>query len=145
MYRREAILRAVLDRLGTIQLLNGYATDIGNNVVYFQDYPVEYDGPPGCSLMDPEEDSEDVGGNQQEKKLHLRVDAIVYVRVDALSESINVLGDLIRAIGVDRRWGKLAIATYLGENTKAIETVGRDTIRVSQEFDVQYRVDAFKF
>ncbi|MCG9891098.1 MAG: hypothetical protein MH252_08485 [Thermosynechococcaceae cyanobacterium MS004] len=140
---REEILRAVKARLESMTTANGYGVDLGLNVHYFQDFPEVYDGPPALAFFDEEEENAEVG-YQQERRLKMRVDAVAYIQSDAIAESCGLLSDVIRAIGVDRQWGGHALNTTLGTNEKHIEAMGRRACRVTQEFEIVYRVGPFE-
>jgi hypothetical protein len=143
MLKRAELLKKIMAELATITKANNFATDLGLKVYYSQEFPVEYDGPPVLSLYDTEEHTNEVG-SRHDKKLECRVDAIVFVESDPITEGCDALADIIQLLGRDRQWGKLAVNTYLGDNLKEVDLSGSRAVRITQEFVVQYRVEAFE-
>jgi hypothetical protein len=143
MTHRAEILQAIQTQLATLTITNGYSTDVGLNVRYWQDLPVEYDGSPIITFFDTKDDPNEVG-SLHEHRLEIRIDAIAYIKADAIVESCNLLADIVALIGKNRRWTKAVINTYLGENLKEIELKSKLAVRVTQELEIQYRAPFFK-
>lgn len=140
---RSQILNSILTHLATLTRVNGFATDIGLHVTYFQDYPVAYDGPESVTLFDEDGNTDEVGAHHI-KKVMLTIDAIAYIQTDPVQESCNLLADIVALIGRNRNWDGLAVGTYLYKDTKVLEEMGKKAVRVRQEFRVDYRVHAFE-
>jgi hypothetical protein len=143
MNRRTEILQAIQAQLFTLKIANGYSTDVGLNVHYWQDLPVEYDGPPTITFFD-EKDRPDEMGSLHEHRLEMRIDAIAYIKSDPILESCNLLADIVSLIGKNKRWTKDCVTSYLGENFKEIELKAKKAVRITQEFEIQYRAPRFK-
>jgi hypothetical protein len=141
---RAEILQAIQAQLATLTIANGYSTDVGLNVRYWQDLPIEYDGPSVITFFDSKDDPAAEVGSLHEHRLEIRIDAIAYIKADAIVESCNLLADIVALIGKNRRWTKAVINTYLGENLKEIELKSKLAVRVTQELEIQYRAPFFK-
>lgn len=135
------LLNAIASRLATITTANGYETDIGLRSSYWQDWDFEYGEVGAITFRDLEEEVTEV--NQfQEFLLHLEIEAVAYTSAGSVSEvelGCNLQFDLIRAIGVDPTWGKLAIKTELKETAKQIQTEGKRAMNLTLSFDITYR------
>lgn len=142
MSKRSDILTAVDTRLKTIAIASGYQTNIGSRVFYWQDLPFEYGETGAITFRDPAE--EIVKANQfHEKTLNLEIEAIAFV-TDQLAGSEALIADLIKAVGEDRTWGKLAHETRLSRTLKNFETDGKTAARVCLEIQIIYRVPLFE-
>jgi hypothetical protein len=143
MTHRAEILQAIQTQLATLTITNGYSTDVGLNVRYWQDLPVEYDGPPVITFFD-EKDFPNEIGSQHEHRLEVRIDAIAFFKTDSINESCNLLADIVTLIGKNRKWTPACVTTHLGENLKEIQVQGKPAVRITQEFDIVYRAPFFK-
>jgi hypothetical protein len=140
---RAEILQAIQTQLATLTITNGYSTDVGLHVLYWQDLPVEYDGPPVVTFFDTKGDINEIG-SQHEHQLDVRIDAIAYIKSDPITESCNLLADIIALVGKNRRWTKNVVNTYLIENLKEIELKSKPAVRITVELRIDYRAPFFK-
>lgn len=131
--KRQQIMTAVGTRLGTITLANGYVTNLGTNVSYWHDLPLEY----AQEALVYRDESQDYSqaNRVQDCLLHVELEAVVL----GATRAGDALSDLIRAIGVDATWGGLAVSTQLVRDEIAVETDGREVAQVLLQFDIAYR------
>lgn len=140
---RAEILRAIGDRLRTVTVANGYSSNIGQDVTYWRDHAVQYERD-GCSYYDEEEvDTE--ANHVDEKRLTVDIQAVKAIEADAIAESTGLIGDIIKAVGVDPSWGGCALNTKLIKNEKEIEAMGVRACRVSVTVKILYRVDRWEY
>lgn len=147
--KRAQILDAIEERLKSITRANGYSSDIGMDCEYWRDFPLEYNGDTACGFFDEDEDAEQVNV-MTSHRLIVEIHAIAFIRENAKHESSELIGDIIRAVGVDTTWDGLAVSTKLGggdrgSNEKEIETIGRRACRVTQIIEIHYRTTGFAY
>lgn len=133
--KRLKILEDLQDALKAITLANSYLTNIGNNVVYWQDTDFEY----GESALVFRDTIEDISQNNYpyEKTLVVEICAIQQNAEDALLlVSSKILKDLEKAIDtfeIDR--GKARITN----TEKFVETKGKKTLKIKVRLKIEYR------
>lgn len=135
--KRQDIMVRVGDRMAEIAIANGYFTEIGLNIFYWHDLPLEY-GKAGLVYRDVEEETTQFG-RTHDNTLHVEVEGLLFTDDPGLGGNM-MLGDIIRAIGIDLTWGGLAYDSRLNKNSTAVETDGQSVVRVLVEFDILYRV-----
>lgn len=138
--KRLDILNAIESRLSVI-VANGYFTDIGNNVDYWSDLPWEYGEAGAVSFNDAEEESNDVG-SEQEHNLTVEIEALSFTD-DPKTVGVQLLADIKRAIGIDPTWGGLVLKTSIVANNKNVQTQGRTAVRISATLQIIYRTERF--
>ena len=134
------ILTAVLARLATITVANGYLTNIGNQVTYWDVWDAEYAGPPSVTIRDTEDSSEKV--NLFHKILmSLDVEAIAYTTEETkLVDGCNLTSDLVKCLVRDLSWHVAGmIAVRRKRVTKAIQGSGKQAIRVTVGIEIEYK------
>jgi hypothetical protein len=119
---------------------NGYNTDLGLNVLYWQDWLTEYKSD---ALVYRDMDEETI-----EKGLEHENNLLVEIEARKFSDSPGIDGnkclqDVIRAIGADITLGGLAIKVSLTGNEKDVETEGKTVVRTLVKFNVLYRNPRF--
>jgi len=133
--KRFQILEDLQARLKSITLANGYLTNIGNNVVYWQDTDFEY----GESALVFRDTVEDISQNNYlyEKTLVVEICAIQQNAEDALLlVSSKILRDLEKAIDTfEIDWGKARITN----TEKFVETKGKKTLKIKVKLKIEYR------
>lgn len=133
--KRLKILEDLQDALKAITLANSYLTNIGNNVVYWQDTDVEY----GESVLIFRDTIEDISQNNYpyEKTLALEICAIQQNAEDALLlVSSKILRDLEKAIDTfEIDCGKARITN----TEKFVETKGKKTLKIKVRLKIEYR------
>jgi hypothetical protein len=139
------ILNAILVKLRTVQIANGYQTDIGNRVFYQHDLPFEYGEAGAINLMDePEPTVTELKNNRFHSALPIRVEAIAFVNDSTkLATGCNLKADIMKALTEDRNWGGLALDTIDFTTEKVFETAGSQAVRIAVNCIVQYASSDF--
>ncbi len=140
--KRLDILNAIEAGLNQITIVNGYSSDIGNNVNYWSDLPWEFGEVGGITFQDPEEETIEVG-LLHEHSLSIEIEAIAFTDNPKV-KGIELLNDIKTAIALDLTWGGLALRTVLGGNDKNIQTSGQTAVRIYVQIEVVYRTERFE-
>lgn len=138
MYIRLELLQALDAQLKTISSDNGYATNVGQRVTYWDTYEHDYNGPPAITFRDQETQYERV--NQKYVNFFtVEIEAIAYTtQADKLATSVNLLEDIKRAI-IDSHWHNKIIAVRPVADSKEIVASGRQVISVVLSVTIEYR------
>jgi hypothetical protein len=134
------ILTAVLARLATIKTANGYLTNAGDRVTYYDPYTSEYEGSPEITIRDKEDTSERV--NILHKILmNLDVEAIAFTTEETkLADSCNLLSDLVKCLVHDVSWYvECMIAVRRKGRTTVIQGGSKQVVRVILNLEIEYR------
>jgi len=103
----QKIITAILSKLRTISVANGYETNVGSNVFEWRDNPLEESEMPGIILRDtfPEEIIT-VGAHEHT----LLIELFIFTKgADAVAQARTIIADINKVMGsVDRTWGGLA-------------------------------------
>lgn len=132
--KRLAIVSGVGEALEKITIDNGFNTDLGLRVFYWQDLDFQYKETGAINFKDLYEEMADQNIPYQHE-LYFEVEAIKFSD-NWLEDSHLLLQDLIKAININFSG---ALRTSLISNEKTIETKGEKAIRVSLKFKVKYR------
>lgn len=133
--KRLKILEDLQNALTAITIANGCQTNIGNNVVYWQDTDFEY----GESVLSFRDTIEDISQNNYPYEKTLTVEICVIqqnVDSDLLLISGKILKDLEGAIN------KFQVASGKANiiNTeKIVETKGKKTLKIKAKVKIEYR------
>ena len=131
--KRQEILSAIAQRLQTITITNGYNSDIGQKVLYWQDLPSEYEA--DCVIYRDtrhEFAKKNLDFNHQ---LTCDLQAVLFSSEDASA----ALQDLITVVGNDDTWGKLATFSRLYMADIQLVTAGRRAIAVTLPVEIHYK------
>jgi hypothetical protein len=138
MNTRAEILSFIGIKLGQISAGNGFATDLGENVIYWQDLASEF-GSPAVTYRDEFESHEEANRAYQ-NTLVITFEAIDYpAPAQKIAKSCDMLRDLIRLVLSDRTWGQRALDSRLVSNDKDFEVGGLTCCRVSLQVEIIYR------
>lgn len=131
------ILTLIGTRLEGITIANGYLTDLGERVEYFDDLDSEYSK---ASLTFRDADTELFGlkSTYHEGVMPVEIEAIVFGE-NVLQLGCHAIADILNAVAVDPTWSGKAIDTNLKERFKSVETKGKKAIRVGVTIEVVYR------
>ena len=133
--KRLKILEDLQAKLKSITSANSYLTNIGNNVVYWQDTDFEY----GESALVFRDTVEDISQNNYpyEKSLIVEICAIQQNAEDALLViSSKILKDVEKAIDTfEIDLGKARITN----TEKFVETKGKKTLKIKVRLKIEYR------
>ncbi len=110
---RQQIINAVDARLKTITTANSYETDLGRNVFEHRTTALGDSELPGINFRDVGCDvsQEDVAIGQHGYELTMEAEIVVKAGATSAIQIRKMIADVIKAIGVDPRWGNLAVRT----------------------------------
>lgn len=135
---RLPLLQALQTQLETIKTTNGYTSNIGNAVTYWDSYEVDYNGPDAVTFRDVETQYQRVN-QKYVNKLNVEIEAIAYTKqADKLTLSVGLLEDIKTAIAV-KPWGQNIIAVRPMLDSKQIEGKGKQCISVVLTVEIEYR------
>lgn len=138
--KRKDIMAALGSQLSQI-LSPDYETDIGQAILYWQDYPTEY-GIDALIYRDVDEDTIEKGLDH-ENTLHIEIEGRKFSDTPGIAAN-DMLADIIRALGTDVTLGSLASKMQLIGNETDVDTEGKTCARVMLKVDVLYRTPRFK-
>lgn len=135
---RLTLLQALQTQLGTITTANGYTSNIGQAVTYWDAYEVDYSGPAAVTFRDVETQYQRIN-NKYQNKLNVEIEAIAFTRqADKLTLSVGLLEDIKAAICV-KPWGTGVIAVRPVLDSKQIEAKGKQAVSVVLTVEIEYR------
>lgn len=135
---RLTLLQSLETQLKTIKKDNGYTSDIGNVVTYWDSYEVDYNGPAAVTFRDAETQYLRLN-RRYVNKLSVEIEAIAFTKqADKLTLSVGLLEDIKTAIGV-KPWGGNIIAVRPVMDSKQIQAKGRQAVSVVIIFEIEYR------
>ena len=118
--RQQEIMDALGARLQTIQVRNGYLTDIGNNVVEWKTQLTEDDDLPVLTYRDTLEDTK-IPTRLHQHELTVEIEVITASGSTTPMMIRMMKTDILAAIGKDPFFGKKAIKTVPTQYTTTIE------------------------
>ena len=131
------ILTQIKERLAGITIANGYFTDLGKTLTYFDDIDSEYNKD-GLNYRDLDSEFFSAKNNYHEAVMPVEIDAILFGE-NVLELGCYATSDILKAIAIDPTWSGCAINTVLKERFKSVETKGKKAIKVEVTIDVTYR------
>lgn len=138
--KRIDIMEALGALLGAITVANGSNTDLGLNLLYWQDYATEYEED-ALIYRDGDEDITEANSNH-EYVLHTEIEAHSFSENPGLRAN-KCLQDIVLAIGKNITFSGLASKiTLLGSETE-VETDGKSACKVLVKLDIHYRTPKF--
>ena len=144
---RQKIIDAVRARMETIQIANGYQTEIGNRVFVWYAKPLEQRFKYALNIKDVSEETE-----EQLTSIHthtLTIELNLMVKKDTLTadECRSAIADIITAVGSDRYWNfnseRLVFHTAIRGNTMQLEQNGETAAGASVSLELKYRTASF--
>jgi|LakMenE07Oct09ns_1017277.scaffolds.fasta_scaffold03441_3 hypothetical protein len=133
--KRLVILENLQTALRTIKVVNGFLTNIGNNVVYWQDTDFEY----GLSVLNFKDTIEDISQDNYPYQKTLTVEICVIeqnVEENLLLISSKILKDLEKTI--DRFQIDSGKANIINTE-KIFETKGKKALKIKVILKITYR------
>jgi len=135
---RLALLQSLQTQLATIKTTNGYATNIGAQVGYWDTYPDDYNGPDCVSFKDIETQYERINQRYQ-NKVAIEITAFAWTnKTDKLTQSCQMLEDIYQAVVVEP-WDNSVIAVRPLTDGKDIQARGKQAILVEMIVEIEYR------
>ena len=127
MGRRQEIVDAIKARLLTIQVANGYDTDLGLHVFEWKVTAFADSELPGVCFRDTEQTVAELTGGF--RNVSLTVEFILGAASGAATASIvrKGIGDVVRAIDSDPTWGGLAWDTAIQSDEMFMDHEGKLT------------------
>jgi len=133
--KRLEILEDLQSRLKNITVANNYLTNIGKNVVYWQDTDFEY----GESVLAFKDTVEEVLQVNYPYEKVLCVEIAVYWQIvddNLLTVSSQILKDLENCLD---KFLVLRGNANMVNNEKIVETKGKKTLQIKVKLKIQYR------
>lgn len=127
--------------LSRIQTNNGFNTEIGQNIYYWQDYSTEF-GVDALVYRDVAEDTVEKG-MEHENVLHIEIEGRKFSNTPGVAAN-NMLQDIIRALNADLTLDNKALKVFLTGNETDVETEGRTCAKILVKIDVLYRTRMFE-
>jgi low affinity Fe/Cu permease len=137
---RQQIVTAVETRLKTILVANGYRTAVGANVFLWRDSALTTAELPGMILRDRKAPVEVVSMQHQDNNLKFEVECYAKGATTAAQGRL-MLDDVVKCIGVDQTWGRLARYTLLDSHEIDLDQNAETIGGVKIEFTVVYRTN----
>lgn len=145
----ETVHKRIIDQLKAkiqlIRVIDGYQTDLGLNVYHQSPSPVIEGELPACNIIDRNvrfDPGALSGTHQHFCQLETSVD--IYTSGDnAVTDIYKCIGDVIKAIGLDRTLGNTCTNIRLVDYT--VQTDMTDTIIASSvlSFDIEFFINLF--
>lgn len=142
--KRQLIVDAVRARFAQIRAANGYQTDIGSKQTEWHPGPKsakpEDDELPGHDIRDEAEETviENKNAGVYERQLEITVIAELKEADATAALARKALEDMIRAVGVDPTWGKLARRTLPVDDGISVDELGQQVGAALLKFRVEY-------
>lgn len=140
---RQQLIDALETRLKTIQVANGYETDIGLNVNVWHTTDFQESELPAIDIRDVSESVEVRGGNHI-CTLTVEVEAKVSGSTSGVTMR-DILADIIKAVGTDSTFTNLAQDTRpLQNDSFGFGKQDKSIASIQMTFEMRYLVKAFK-
>jgi len=117
---RQQIITSVDARFKTVLVTNGYQTDVGANVFDWRAEALEEGDLPALIYRDTVCSTEISNISSYTHKMTVEIIAVV-ANDTPMAIIRNIIADLDKAIGVDDRWGGLAVLTERTGDESGIE------------------------
>jgi hypothetical protein len=136
---RQQLVNAVKTRFAAIRIANGYATEIGAWQYEWKTTPFAAEEMPGHAIEDLADEIKQGMVQRHEHKLTLRAVAAIAAGPDTSAQLREAVADFHKAIGVDTRWGGLALATW--PKSAMMSVIQNETVQGHAviEFVIEYR------
>lgn len=140
MGRRQEIVEAIKARLQTIQVVNGYDTDLGLNVFEWKVTAFADTELPGVAFRDTEQTVAELTGGF--RNISMTVEFILGVAAGASTPRIvrQGIGDVVRCIDSDSTWGGLAWDTAIQSDEMFMDHDGKLTGMAKVTAVVKYQI-----
>jgi hypothetical protein len=148
--KRQDIMDAVKTRAQGILTTSGYHTNLGSNVLTGRPRQIMADGSMGPSMVDPSEcpcivlrdPTDELRASTLKRHAH-RLTAEAEIRCEEGSttdtEMRQMIADFYKAVGVDPKWGGLAVSTEPGSDESVLlqgeKIIGAALIRFFINFE----------
>ena len=142
---RQSIINAIDARLKTITIANSYETDLGRNVFEHRTTALGDSELPGINFRDVGCDvsEEDVAIGQHGYELIMEAEILVKEGSTTAVQIRKMIADVIKAIGVDPRWGNLAVRTSPVSDSLKFEQSEKIIAGALLTFPIIFRTNKF--
>jgi len=138
---RQQIVDAIEQRMKMIRQINGYETDIGENIFWWLESPLTIEDLPGMICRDRV--------NKRSAGLGI-YDNTMQVEIEAKNEGSmgsedvrNIIADIERVVALDETWGGLAFGTEIVEDEIMVEQNEYTIAAVKLTLTIEYRTVRF--
>jgi hypothetical protein len=147
--KRQKIVAAVIARMQTIRMVNGYQTEIGARV---EDWARRFDeeelkAQPSKAILGVYDLPDEVGkdGKHAIGETHrLRMQVRIFITGSTLATELRkMIGDVVAAIGKDILWGYLAMDTEPSTEGFVVPNAAMEVAGAAVEFIVVYATATF--
>jgi hypothetical protein len=142
---RSQIMEAFKTRMEGILKSSGYATNLGAHVFPWRVTEFEGSELPAMKFHDPENDRKRYAGLVYTNKLAIEMEIHPAPGASSTADAYDLLGDVMKAIGVDDRWSGLAIDTEPGKDTIDITQHDRIVGAITFTIQIEYRAQKWAF
>lgn len=138
--KRIAMMEALGSLLSTIKVDNGFNTDLGNNLLYWQDYATDYEVD-ALIYRDVLENITDSNSNH-DYVLQVEIEAHAFSETPGLTAN-RVIQDITRAIGSNITFSGKGSKINLTGNETEVETDSKTACKVLVKLEITYRTPRF--
>lgn len=141
--KRQKIVDAVVERMREIRVAAGYETDLGLRV---EDWQTNWDDTdlPAVSVCDLPEESDKATKDDRKTTHKLPVHVRIFVGKNERTATLRqMIGDVLKAVKKDLRWGGLAFDTWPKQDGFVIPENSFEVAGGAVEFVVEYATGTF--
>jgi hypothetical protein len=137
---RQDLVDRVKARFALITQANGYLTNIGQKQTEWHLHPKDLDDTPGHDIQDGREPAfiKEKNAGVYERRLRVMVIAEVPEPNPGAAETRKALADMIKAVGVDPKWGGLARRTLPVDEDVTVDDTNQRIGAARLTFDIEY-------
>lgn len=142
---RQQIIDAINTRLKTILKANGYETNLGQNVFEHRTTALGDSELPGINFKDVGCDvsQEDIAIGQHGYELIMEAEITVKEGSTTAVQIRKMIADVIKATGVDPRWGGLAVSTSPVSDSLKFEQSEKIIAGALLTYSIMFRTNKF--
>jgi len=146
--KRQSIVDAIKTKYQTIKIANTYHTNVGNNVFVWRPGIIQAQDLPALNIRDYKEVKADevTGGPASFDNWNLYFEVELVCTSGSLTheEVRKIIADVYKATGDDIKWGGLATATFLEDDSILMDQKERTIGGAILNFYVLYRTNKFQ-
>ncbi len=143
MTTRQQIINAVIARLQTIAIANGYSADLADNVHEWPALNVSLDKMPAAIVTDPGGQIDDAGViGRTDHSLQVEIELIAK-GATAVADIRALVGDVLTAVGTDPEWSGLAVDTTATGVQIAVEEHKHLFAGAQIDLEILYRTETW--
>jgi hypothetical protein len=136
---RQQIVNAVIARLQTITVADGYSADLGSNVFEWPALNISPNKMPAAIVTDPGGQIEDAGvSGRLDHTLPLEV-GLITRGASGVADIRALIGDVLGAVGSDPQWSTLAVDTTCTGVTIDVEEHEHLFAGAQIDLEIKYR------